>query len=375
MSNFRPNSKNEIRDLHSARVITFIMLPMLLLLAWWLILPNDAFAGKIKSPGTWTGLCGLPGGIACLLEPREGAGTSQIANQIIVSHGFSAGDTNDTRIYDIDTDTWFDPAPVPPFARRSELAAVAHGHLHYAVGGRGICAFSVGGVCRDLEVYDPVMNTWTSLSPMPTARAGLAAVVVGNTLFALGGRTGTVPGSGVPLGCVEAYDIATDTWSAPCGAPGTLAPMPIPVMDTAAIAHGNEIFVIGGARGPDPVVLGIPLSDDVQIYNVAHDIWSLGTPMLTPRANLGLGKCGNVIIADGGRTDSAFLGSAANVATVEAYAIPMDAWTTPLTPMPTARSEHGSASHGDFVYAIGSGIFGVSSSSHEALSCSSLFRK
>src|SRR5713101_4367259 len=122
-------------------VITLVQLAMLLLV-WGLVLPTtDALAKHIKSPGTWTPPCGTPGGLACLLEGREGAATTVVDNEIIVSHGFSAfgGDSNDTRIYDIDADTWSNPAPVPPACVRSELAGAAHGDLHYAVGGRGVC--------------------------------------------------------------------------------------------------------------------------------------------------------------------------------------------------------------------------------------------
>lgn len=334
-----------------------------------MLLPGWALASHIKSPGTWTPPC-TPGGggpeLACMPEGREGFVMVQVGNQLIVTHGLQSGggDSNDTRIYDIDTDTWFDPAPVPPFAIRSELAGAEHGDLVYAVGGRGICAVSLLGVCADLEVYDRVANAWASLPPMPTPRAGLGAAVVGDTLFALGGRTGAVPGSGLPLPSAEAYDIDAGIWI-------PVAPMPIPAMDTAAVAKGGKIYVIGGAGGPDPVG---PLLDTVQIYNVAKNTWTLGAPMPTARANLALATCGNVILALGGRTGPAVLGAAGNTATVEAYEISKNAWVTGLTPMPTAKSEHGAVTHGNLLYATGSGIFGAAQSPHEALTCSSLFR-
>jgi N-acetylneuraminic acid mutarotase len=312
-----------------------------------------------------------------MLEGREGAATAQVANEIIVTHGFKAigGDSNDTRIYDIDTDTWFNPLPAPPpTAIRSELAGAAHGDLVYAVGGRSNASNCVGGapLCKDLEVYDRVTNAWASLAPMPTARAGLAAAVVGNKLYAIGGRTGTTPGSGAPLSCLEAYNIAAGTWSPACGAPGALASMPVAAMDVAAIAHGGKIYVIGGAGGPDPAG---PLLTTVQIYNVAKKTWSLGATMPTARANLALAQCGSVILALGGRTGPAAFGPAVNSAVVEAYEIPKNAWVGGLSPMPTAKSEHGAVNHGGKVYAIGSGIFGNPNDENEALACSSLFKK
>jgi len=349
-----PQGREEgnMRSSVSTRKLRMTLLFMVMLLPSW------AFANHIKSPGTWTPPC--PAGLACMPEGREGFAMTQIDNQLIVSHGFSSvsGDSNDTRIYDIDTNTWFNPAPVPlPTAVRSELAGADHGGLHYAIGGRGICTFSLGGVCADLEVYDPVTNAWASLPPMLTPRAGLAAAVVGDTLFAIGGRTGTLPTSGLPLPNVEAYDIDAGIWT-------PVAPLLMPVMDTAAVAHGGKIYVIGGAT-----IGGVPVNF-VQIYNVAKNTWSLGTPMPTARANLALATCGTVVVATGGRTTLSGTST-----TVEAYEIPKDAWTTGLTPMPTAKSEHASVSHGNTLYATGSGIFGAAQNFHEALTCSSLFRK
>ena len=56
---------------------------------------------------------------------------------------------------------------------------------------------------------------------MPTARSGLAAAIVGNTLFALGGNG--------PLDVVEAFDIEGGSWSA-------AEPMATPRWQFAAVA-------------------------------------------------------------------------------------------------------------------------------------------
>jgi hypothetical protein len=106
----------------------------------------------------------------------------------------------------------------------------------------------------------------------------------------------------------------------------------------------------------------------VQIYNVAQNTWSLGQPMPTSRANLAVATCGVVIVATGGRTATAGVS-----AIVEAYEIPENQWVAPLNPMPTAKSEHSSVSHGNLLYVTGSGILGASLPYHEALTCSSLY--
>lgn len=345
------------------KVLVFLLVFTVLVFGFALV--PGAQAGNVKSTGSWTALCNTPGGLACLPEPREGANSVALDNMIIVTHGYHQGDTNDTRIYDIDTNTWYDPQPLPlPEARRSELAGAAHGGLVYAVGGRGGCKFGNAGVCSDLEVYDPILNAWEGLMPMPTPRAGLAAVVVGDKLFAVGGRTGFSPGTGDALDCLEAYDIEAGTWGPGCGSPDGLAPLPIPVMDTTASAHGNKIYVFGGQDKSGN------LSTAVQIYNVAKNTWTLGKPMPTPRANLAAAACGNVLVVTGGRT-----ASQDRTDIVEAYQLPKGKWFAGLKPMPTVKSEHGGVSHGGKIYAVGSGIFGQSLDVFEALKCSSLFRR
>ena len=66
----------------------------------------------------------------------------------------------------------------------------------------------------DQSAYESATDSWSAAAPMPTPRFNLAAAIVGNTLFALGGddADGNV---------VEAYDIEGGSWSAaePMGTP------------------------------------------------------------------------------------------------------------------------------------------------------------
>ena len=387
-----------------------LLVMTILFLIWGLVRPTDALADRItSSSGTWTAQCEMPpDGLACLPDQflvsgvmmpagREGFAATVNNNQIIVSHGSvncglgCEGDTPHTRIYPIQKDTWSSGADAP--TSRAELAGATDGHLHYAVGGRGICVpntvspFSPPfffGLCKNLEAYDPVKDSWATLLSMPTERAGLAAAVVGHKLYAIGGRTAGAggfikPGTGTALSCVEAYDIAADKWtsSPDCSGyvSGALAPLNIPVMDVAAIAIGGKIYVIGGVTGPD--VAGVPqLVHSMQIYDVTKNFWTSVTGLSIQRANLALANCGSVILALGGRTNTPSTSNTSNA--VEAYEIATKTWTTCTADkclMPTAKSEHGAVSHGDVVHVLGSGIFGAAHDNHEALKCSSLFNK
>lgn len=110
----------------------------------------------------------------------EGMSVASVGNEIIAALGFDAGDTDITRIYDIASDTWSLGALAP--GSSSEGAGTSHGGLFYNVGGRG-AGFAA------LWSYNPTTDAWTVLTPMPTGRAGLAVAVVGNSIYAIGGRT------------------------------------------------------------------------------------------------------------------------------------------------------------------------------------------
>ena len=289
-----------------------------------------ALAAAAGAQGTWSTLAPVP-------APTEGMQVGDVGNAIVAAYGFSGGDTNLTRIYDIDADSWSLGSAAPPPAR-SEGAAATHGGEFYAVGGR------FGGPLSDLDRYTVATDTWMSLANMPTPRRGLGAAVVGNALYAIGGSSGTAPCSGAPLATVERYDIDTDTWTA-------VASLPSPRSDLAAVAHGNEIYVFGGCTGSLAAVI-----DDVDVYDVASDTWSTAPADLpTPRSSMyGAGARGGTVYVVGGQAGGVQL------ATNEAYKIAADNWNT-ATPMPSPRAEMGLASHGGRIYTVGGGLQGISS--------------
>jgi hypothetical protein len=139
---------------------------------------------------------------------------------------------------------------MPP--ARNHLAAAAVDGFFYAVGGRA------SGLRASLERFDPgsgdpALGTWTPLRPLPTARGGIAAAVVGGRIHVFGGEGN----SQSPAGTFEeneAYDPATDTWSTRC-------PLPLPVHGIGAAAVGGAIHIPGG--GP---VQGFGVTDEHQVY-------------------------------------------------------------------------------------------------------------
>lgn len=279
--------------------------------------------------GTWSALAPLP-------ALTEGLHVGAVGNQIVAAYGYTGGNTNLTRIYDIDSDSWSfgTPGPLP---MRAEGAAATHGGHLYSVGGRSVAPL------RDLDRYTVETDTWVSLADMPTARRGLGAAVVGNALYAIGGSTGTTPCGGDPLATVERYDIETDTWS-------TRAPLPSPRSDLAAVARGGKIYVFGGCLGTFAAIT------NVDVYDPVTDTWSTSpADMPTARSSMyGAAAKGNLIYVIGGQNNGVQL------TTNEFYTVPADTWTADA-PMPSGRAEMGVVSHGGRIYTVGGGFQGVSS--------------
>jgi hypothetical protein len=95
--------------------------------------------------------------------------------------------------YDPKTNRWA-PRPWAPHFHAHGAAGVLNGKL-YVVGGDGVA---------DLDVYDPVTNTWKTLAPMPTAGRAIGAVI-GGRLFVI-----TDPS----IGELRSYDYtpSTNAW-------------------------------------------------------------------------------------------------------------------------------------------------------------------
>jgi N-acetylneuraminic acid mutarotase len=298
--------------------------------------------------GTWTTLAPVSPSAA------EGMTVGGIGQVIVAAYGFSAsvaGNTNQTRLYNINTDSWSTGAPAPlPVRAEAASGDTTHGGFLYVIGGG-----NSGVALPDLVRYDPVLDAWTTLTPMNTARAGATAAVIDDAIFVIGGRQSTGgPCSGGPyLNTVEKYDIDTDTWS-------PVAPLLNGRSDLAAVAHGGKIFVFGGCTG---TASAPSVSNEVDIYDPQTDTWTTGsTPMLTGRASLVAGHSGNQVFAIGGTTDGV---STLNVN--EVYDIPSNTWSTNAATMTTARQEAGVNSHGGRIYVVGGSTasFGTSTAANE----------
>lgn len=128
---------------------------------------------------------------------------------------------------------WSTLAP-PAYARNSAAGAAIDGNL-FVVGGRGVGS----GNMAQLEVYDTKEDRWREASPMPQAQGGLAAAALDGHLIALGGEYFGSDGYGV-YSEVWCYDPKVDDWS-------MVSPLPTPRHGLGVVSDGLALYAIGGA--------------------------------------------------------------------------------------------------------------------------------
>lgn len=138
-------------------------------------------------------------------------------------------------IYDPATDIWSQgPAIDRP---RGSAAAVVHDGAIYLVGG------IIGGhgphadAVPWLDAFDLATQTWTRLPDAPHARDHFHAAVLDGKLYAAGGRdTGTDNFADNTISPVDVYDFATGTWQT----------LPSPTGDILTQRAGAAVAVVAG---------------------------------------------------------------------------------------------------------------------------------
>jgi N-acetylneuraminic acid mutarotase len=123
-------------------------------------------------------------------------------------------------VYDLHTHTWQERTGLLYWSYALAAAIGLDGRI-YAMGGVTEDRTGAISVTNALEVYDPHTNHWAALAPMPTARAGLAAVTgQDGRIYAIGGTSDPInflPRNGITrpraLATVEVYDPRTNHWS------------------------------------------------------------------------------------------------------------------------------------------------------------------
>jgi len=248
--------------------------------------------------------------------PRWEHNTSVVDGKIYVIGG--AGPIYEAlgtvEVYDPASDTWEAKSPMPT-ARQGLSTSVVNGKI-YAIGGAEFSSdsFTKSEKFSTVEEYDPATDTWTTKSPMPTARGWHSANVVDGKIYIIGGAQGMTPGAGHVV-TVEVYDPATDSWS-------QMGDMPLSRGAGYGSVVDGKIYFFGGYGGRQR-------ADE---YDPSTDTWTQKSDMPIGRVGLSTSVLDGKVFLVGGFGKVGYVG----MTEVDIYDPATDTWTT-APEMPTGR--------------------------------------
>lgn len=201
----------------------------------------------------------------------------------------------------VHTGKWTSVAPL--ISARAYLAAATLGGHVYAIAGTDENRHALSSV----ERYDVEGDVWTLVDELPVARRGLAAVTVGDCIYAMGGS-----------GTASAYKYCLDNrrWV-------SIASMLTARGEHAAAALDGKAYTCGGWQQGERLAL-------CEVYDPVTDEWSEFASLPSGRKAFALTAADGALYAFGGHDGNGFLSDTLR------YSPASDTWTS-VAGMPTAR--------------------------------------
>lgn len=168
-------------------------------------------------------------------------------------------------IYNPLTDTWLIGPEIPPHRQRGAAGAVVYQNRIYLV--CGIVNGHTSGWVPWLDVYDPETNTWSELSDAPRARDHIQVAVANDQLVVAGGRKSGYLGQGLEATVAETdiYDFKSGNWRTLASPTGDI---PTKRAGLTAISIGNAVVMIGGESGSQ-----IPAHAEAEVLDLETERW------------------------------------------------------------------------------------------------------
>ncbi|MEY4929811.1 MAG: hypothetical protein RI909_535 [Bacteroidota bacterium] len=211
----------------------------------------------------------------------------------------------DIYIYDIATDTWSKGSAIP--RPRGSASLVVYNNEFYMMG--GIVNGHVDGWVTWVDKYNPTTDTWTQLADAPRERDHATAALVNGKVYLAGGRKTNANGDvyGVTIAEVDVYDLVTNTWTTLPSSSNVITQR----AGTSTVVLNGEIYLLGG-ESPNQSIA----HKQSEIFNPTSGTWRQSANLITGRHGTGaLVSNGTIYIAAG----SANKGGGPPLTSMESY--------------------------------------------------------
>ncbi|XP_068586189.1 kelch-like protein 32 isoform X1 [Cebidichthys violaceus] len=239
----------------------------------------------------------------------------------------------------------------------SELTPMPTGRSHHCVAVMGNFLFVVGGevehatgrtcAVRTACRYDSRGNCWTEIAPMKACREHFVLGVLGQYLYAVGGRNELRQ----VLPSVERYCPKRNKWM-------FVQPFDRSLSCHAGCVADSLLWVSGGVTNT------AQYQNRLMVYDPEQDQWLAHSPMLQRRVYHVMAAVRRQLYVLGGN-DLDYNNDRILVRHIDSYNMDLDQWTRCSFSLLTGQNESGVAVHDDRIYVVG----GYSIWTNEPLAC------
>ncbi len=212
------------------------------------------------TPGPFTQASPIPTSVMGAATDDDGTGEAGGAS-LYSAGGYSSdlgSATSRFARYDPVLDAWTILAPLPDSVYAAS-GVFANGKF-YVIGG-----VSGGAMSTRNRIYDVAQNSWSDGSPLPEARQQAGAGFIDGKIYVVGGYGIT---SIDPFATLYEYDIASDSWA-------TQASIPQGVAGPASGVIGDRLYIAGGRDGSTIA------RNTLYVYDPSTNSWSPETGLPT----------------------------------------------------------------------------------------------
>ena len=174
-------------------------------------------------------------------------------------------------------------APIPSsLYGYAQVQCSDHPNQFYLLGGFD----ASGSPTNQVFLYDAVQNVWKARANLPTALANASAACYQGRIYLLGGYDGSKV-----VDQMNIYDISTNTWRT------VLHGLPSARMGAALGLWQDKLFLAGGVTSETP---SPTITKTLNIYNIAGDNWTKGSPLPQAVSFAGYAQSGGELFLAGG---------------------------------------------------------------------------